>query len=174
MNFKKRTTGIRLRFENRVRRQKTCALDLIKKFVATLSVEFQCVVSTTVTTFRAIAVGSCQSRRRHRHTRTHQNHGTMAGLDHSSITQLHHARAHFIVDPHGSQAFWAHVPRKPPPFSKPNARKASHRAREAVSRQGRRLAVLLAHKGQAAKATTLRSPTVAVEKNPSRTVHLVE
>lgn len=53
MNFKKRITGIRLRFENRVRRQKTCALDLINKFVATLSVEFQCVVSTTVTTFRA-------------------------------------------------------------------------------------------------------------------------
>ena len=36
---------------------------------------------------------------------------------------------------------------------------------EPVSRHGRRLAVLLAHKGQAAKATTL-SPTVAVEKNP--------
>jgi hypothetical protein len=31
MNLKKLvTTGIRLRFENRVRRQKTCALDLIK------------------------------------------------------------------------------------------------------------------------------------------------
>jgi hypothetical protein len=133
------TTGIRLRFENRVRRQKTCALDLIKKFVATLSVEFQCVVSTTVTTFRAIAVGSCQSRRRHRHTRTHQNHGTgRLGVDHSSITQLRHARAHFIVDPHGSQAFWAHVPRKPPPFSKPNARKASHRARESPRSPTRR------------------------------------
>jgi hypothetical protein len=92
-------------------------------YTSTLSVEFRCVVSLVSS---AIAVVPSQPRLRDRHTRTHDYHGRPGPLN--SLTH----GAHFLVDllVVRSQASWAHVPRKPPPFSKPKARRASQRARE--------------------------------------------